>query len=97
MSRRVQTQAEHVCSVPYYYIPEKDVVAGPAKMDKEEEHDQGFWLGKLCIGARTADAQGYTKGPLQGFVKVKVSDIGQWSRHPVAHSKVSSARILTLP
>lgn len=25
----------------------------------------------------TAEAQGYDKGPLQGLVKVKVSDIGQ--------------------
>lgn len=77
ISRGVQTK--NVCSVPYYYIPEKDVAAGPAKIDKESEDNHGFWLGKIRIGARTAEAQGYYKGPLQGFIKVKVSDIGQSS------------------
>lgn len=67
-----------ICLVPYFYIPEKDIAAGPAKIEKDKEDKTGFWLGKIRSGAgRTAEAQGYEKGPLQGFVKVKVSDIGQ--------------------
>ncbi|KAH8753846.1 hypothetical protein F5883DRAFT_189304 [Diaporthe sp. PMI_573] len=49
---------------PYYYIPEKDVAAGPARIDKEREDSHGFWLGTIRSGARTAEAQGYDKGPL---------------------------------
>lgn len=66
-------------AVPYYYIPETDITAGPARVVKESKDTNGFWLGTIRTGAGTAEAQGYDKGPLQGFVKVKVSDIGQSS------------------
>lgn len=87
-------QAKNVRSVPYYYIPEKDVAAGPARIDKEREDSHGFWLGTIRSGARTAEAQGYDKGPLQGFIKVKVSDIGQSSS---LACYISSASTLTSP
>ena len=63
--------------VPYYYVPEKDVAAGPAKIEKDKEDKHGFWLGTIRSGSRSAEAQGYDQGPLQGFIKIKVSDIGQ--------------------
>lgn len=69
--------SKHVCSVPYYYIPEQDIAAGRAEIDKEKEDKTGFWLGTIRTEAMTAEAQGYEKGPLQGFVKIKVPDIGQ--------------------
>ena len=56
------------------------MAAGPARIDKEKEDSAGFWLGTIRSGARTAEAQGYDKGPLQGFIKIKVSDIGQLPR-----------------
>lgn len=67
---------KNVCSVPYCYVPEKDIAAGPAKIEKDKEDKTGFWLGSIRSRGRSAEAQGYDKGPLQGFVKVKVSDIG---------------------
>lgn len=73
----LSTKSKNVHAVPYYYIPEQDIASGPAKIKKEKEDKAGFWLGTIHGGGGTAEAQGYEKGPLQGFVKVKVSDIGQ--------------------
>lgn len=85
---------------PYYYVPEKDVAAGPAKIVKETEDDNGFWLGTIRTGASTAEAQGFDKGPLQGFIKVKVSDIDWFAEDEKllgGHPKDPYKRIEILP
>lgn len=85
---------------PYYYVPEKDIAAGPAKIEKEKEDKAGFWLGTIRSGAMTAEAQGYDKGPLQGLVKVKVSDIAWFAEDEKllgGHPKDPYKRIEILP
>ncbi|POS68932.1 hypothetical protein DHEL01_v212673, partial [Diaporthe helianthi] len=86
---------------PYYYIPEEDVAAGPARIVKHEREDNnGFWLGTIRTGTGTAEAQGYDKGPLQGFIKIKVSDIDWFAEDEKllgGHPKDPYKRIEILP
>ena len=62
---------------PQFYIPEQDVVEGLGKLTKEETGPIGFWTSTLTLDDRRLKIVGFTKGPLNGFVKIPANELGK--------------------
>lgn len=61
-------------------------MADQAKIIKDKEDEAGFWTGILQSGGKTAEVQGYNRGQLQGLIKIKVADIGEFKPLPLFSS-----------
>ncbi|CAN8100745.1 unnamed protein product [Discula destructiva] len=73
-------EAQYVWEHPYYpffYIPLKDLEGGPGQIQKQTPEDAGYWTGTLSSGNESAKVMGFVKGPLEGLVKIRVSD-AEW-------------------
>lgn len=65
-------------TVPFFYIPFTAIEAGPGRIWKQTPEDSGYWAGSILSGNDSAKATGYVKGPLEGLVKIRVSDAGPY-------------------
>lgn len=68
-------------AVPYFYVPFTAIESGPGRIWKQTPEDTGYWAGSILCGNDSAKATGYVKGPLEGLVKIRVSDAGSSTKH----------------
>lgn len=69
-------------TVPFFYVPFTAIESGPGRVWKQTPEDSGYWAGSILSGNDSAKATGYVRGPLEGFVKIRVSDAGSFRKKP---------------